>query len=358
DITIKNDGGVSDNYNIKVEGVPAGWTAEVFGKDLAGNCTNTKVTNSDTIAKNGMGSYCLVVTAPDGTPATNIPQSIKVNISSPSTGTSDSLTFTFNVAEQRLISFTPDRQGQLAPGGSIIYSHTLTNMGNVAEAVGDKTLNFILPTPTAGETVTVYVDANGDGIFDANELVTGTALGTLNSILQNTKLDTGKLAGLQQGESVTVYVKVEAAAAATAGQSYTSTVKIQPETSATLGSNSILSITDRTVINLGSVRLVKTQGLSANCTDQPTAYVSTNLAAKPGQCVYYKIVASNDGNADATNVVISDTVPNYTQLYTGSLKPAQATELKGQISYNADRLTPAASATLEFAVKVDGLSTP
>ena len=358
DITIQNQGGVSDNYNIKVEGVPAGWTAEVFGKDLAGNCTNTKVTNSDTIAKNGMGSYCLVVTAPDGTPATNIPQSIKVNISSPSTGTSDSLTFTFNVAEQRLISFTPDRQGQLAPGGSIIYSHTLTNMGNVAEAVGDKTLNFILPTPTAGETVTVYVDANGDGIFDANELVTGTALGTLNSILQNTKLDTGKLAGLQQGESVTVYVKVEAAAAATAGQSYTSTVKIQPETSATLGSNSILSITDRTVINLGSVRLVKTQGLSANCTDQPTAYVSTNLAAKPGQCVYYKIVASNDGNADATNVVISDTVPNYTQLYTGSLKPAQATELKGQISYNADRLTPAASATLEFAVKVDGLSTP
>nr|MCG4642276.1 hypothetical protein [Bifidobacterium bifidum] len=65
------------------------------------------MTNSDTIAKNGMGSYCLVVTAPDGTPATNIPQSIKVNISSPSTGTSDSLTFTFNVAEQRLISFTP-----------------------------------------------------------------------------------------------------------------------------------------------------------------------------------------------------------------------------------------------------------
>lgn len=361
DVTIKNTGGTPDNYNIAVEGVPTGWTAELFGKDGYGNCTNTKVTNSGTIANSGAGSYCLVVTAPDGTPATDIAKTITVKISSPSTGTNDSIGFDLTVAEQRAISFTPDRQGQLAPGGSIIYSHTLTNIGNVAEAAGGKTLNFALPTPAAGETVTVYVDVNGDGLLDdVKERVTGTGAGTLNSILQNAKLDKAALAGLQQGESVTVYVKVEAAATATAGQSYTSTVQIQPEAGATLGSNSILSITDRTVINLGSVRLEKFQ-FAADCTATPAdADYTVNLQnAKPGQCVFYKVTATNQGNADATAVAINDAVPAYTKYKGGSVarEPAAQgtapTEANGNVNYNVGTLTPGASATLKFAVTVD-----
>jgi len=358
DVTIQNTGGTPDNYNIAVEGVPTGWTAEVFGKDAAGNCTNTKVTNSGTIANGSTGSYCLVVTAPDGTPATSVPETITVKISSPSTGSNDSIGFKLTVAEQRAISFTPDRQGQLAPGGSIIYSHTLTNIGNVAEAAGGKTLNFALPTPTAGETVTVYVDVNGDGLLDdVKERVTGTGAGTLNSILQNAKFDKAGLAGLQQGESVTVYVKVEAAATATAGQSYTSTVQIQPESGAALGSNSILSITDRTVINLGSVRLEKFQ-FAADCTAAPAdADYTVNLQnAKPGQCVFYKVTATNQGNADATAVVINDAVPAYTTYKTGSIarnpltQGDAPTESGGNVNYKVGTLTPGTSATLKFAV--------
>ncbi|MNG48063.1 hypothetical protein D3C78_29570 [compost metagenome] len=360
DVTIKNTGGTPDNYNLAVEGVPTGWTAELFGKDASGNCTNTKVTNSGTIANGGTGSYCLVVTAPDGTPATSIPETITVKISSPSTGSNDSIGFKLMVAEQRAISFTPDRQGQLAPGGSIIYSHTLTNIGNVAEAAGGKTLNFALPTPAAGETVTVYVDADGDGVLDAEELVSTAAGHSLNEILQNAKFDKAGLAGLQQGESVTVYVKVEAAATATAGQSYTSTVQIQPEVGATLGSNSILSITDRTVINLGSVRLEKFQ-FAADCTATPAdADYTVNLQnAKPGQCVFYKVTATNQGNADATAVVINDAVPAYTKYKGGSVarepvaQGTAPTEANGNVNYNVGTLTPGASATLKFAVTVD-----
>lgn len=360
DVTIKNTGGTPDNYNIAVEGIPTGWTAELFGKDASGNCTNTKVTNSGTIANGGAGSYCLVVTAPDGTPATSIPETITVKISSPSTGSNDSIGFKLMVAEQRAISFTPDRQGQLAPGGSIIYSHTLTNIGNVAEAAGGKTLNFALPTPAAGETVTVYVDADGDGVLDAEELVSTAAGHSLNEILQNAKFDKAGLAGLQQGESVTVYVKVEAAATATAGQSYTSTVQIQPEVGAALGSNSILSITDRTVINLGSVRLEKFQ-FAADCTATPAdADYTVNLQnAKPGQCVFYKVTATNQGNADATAVVINDAVPAYTKYKGGSVarepvaQGTAPTEANGNVNYNVGTLTPGAYATLKFAVTVD-----
>ncbi len=39
------------------------------------------------------------------------------------------------VAEKRGLSFTPDRQGQVAPGGTVEYVHVLTNSGNVTEGV-------------------------------------------------------------------------------------------------------------------------------------------------------------------------------------------------------------------------------
>lgn len=358
DITIKNSGNISDNYVITVPNVPIDWTVEVFEKDNNGNCTSSKVTNSGNIAQGASKSFCLVVTPPAGTPA-DTTKDIKVEIKSPATGTKDDITFNVRVAEQRQLTFTPDRQGQVAPGGTIVYSHVLTNTGNVTEGtVAVRPIDIDWSSTLQGANTSVYVDINNNGKIDAEELITGSNSAarslSLNEILAKINAS-NTAAGLSQNEAVTIFVKVEAPATVSAGESDTTIISFKPT-----GNNKPLevSITDRTVINLGSVRLVKTQGLSANCTDQPTAYVSTNLAAKPGQCVYYKIVASNDGNADATNVVISDTVPNYTQLYTGSLKPAQATELKGQISYNADRLTPAASATLEFAVKVDGLSTP
>jgi trimeric autotransporter adhesin len=112
-------------------------------------------------------------------------------------------------------------------------------------------------------------------------------------------------------------------------------------------------VTDRTVINLGQVRLLKTQALSADCSTAPTAYVTTDLKAKPGECVYYRIVATNEGNADAKSVTITDMVPSYTVLQAGSIKPAEATASNGQISYAVGTLTPASSATLDFAVKVE-----
>ena len=281
-------------------------------------------------------------------------QNIKVEISSPATGSKDDITFNVKVAEQRQLTFTPDRQGQIAPGGTIVYSHTLTNAGNILEGVSASyPIEINWNSTLQGANTSVYVDLNNDGQLTADELITGNSAFERNASLLQLLAKTGN-AGLSQNEAVSIIVKVEAPATATAGESDTTSV-----TFTATGTNkpAAVTVTDRTIINLGQVRLVKTQGLSANCSDQPTAYVSTNLAAKPGQCVYYKIVASNDGNANATNVVISDTVPSYTKLY-GTVEPTGATQSNGQISYNVGMLTPAASATLKFAVKVDGLITP
>ncbi|SCC72472.1 DUF7619 domain-containing protein [Acinetobacter albensis] len=349
DITIKNTGNIPDNYIITVPNIPTGWIAEVYEKDVSGNCTATKVTNSGNVANGAAKSFCLIVTPPAGTPADTVTgKDIKVEISSPATGTNDDITFNVKVAEQRQLTFSPDRQGQVAPGGTLVYSHTLTNTGNVLEGETKYPIEINWSSTLLGMNTSVYVDLNKNGTIDANELVTGATVAARNASLTALLAQTNG-AGLSQNESVTILVKVEAPATATAGESDTTIVTFKPT-----GTNkpADIIVTDRTVINLGQVRLVKTQAV-AECATVPTVYGTTDLQAKPGQCVYYKIVATNDGNANATNVVIADMVPSYTQLYSGSLKPAAATQTNGQVSYTVNTLTPATSATLEFAVKVD-----
>lgn len=351
DVTIKNQGNIPDNYVITVPNIPTGWVAEVFEKDSSGNCTTAKAANSGNIAAGGSQSFCLVVTPPAGTPA-DTAKDIKVEIQSPSTGTKDDITFNVKVAEQRQLTFTPDRQGQVAPGGTIVYSHTLTNTGNVLEAETKYPLEIDWTSTLQGVNTSVYVDINNDGLMTSDELITGASAADRNTSLTNIlkKINSYNTAsGLSQNEAVTILVKVEAPATATAGESDTTIVTFKPT-----GGNKPANVlvTDRTVINLGQVRLLKTQALSADCTTAPTTYVTTDLKAKPGECVYYRIVATNEGNAEAKNVTLTDMVPSYTVLQAGSIKPAAATESNGQISYAVGTLTPAASATLDFAVKV------
>lgn len=351
DITINNQGNVSDNYIITVPTVPTGWTVEIFEKDASGNCTSVKVANSGNIKAGEAKSFCLVVTPPAGTPAaTN--KDIKVEITSPSTGTKDDITFNVSVEEQRQLSFSPDRQGQVSPGGTVVYSHILTNTGNVLEGDAVKyPVNIDWSSTLQGANTSVYVDINKDGKLTSDELITGNDAVTRNQSLAALLALTGD-AGLSQNEAVTIFVKVEAPATATAGEADTTIVTFKPT-----GTNkpADVFITDRTGINLGQIRLVKTQALATDCAVVPMTYAATEIKAKPGQCVYYKIVASNDGNVAAENVVITDMVPSYTTYLDQSAVPTTAAPATGakDVKYNVGTLTPATTAELKFAVKID-----
>ena len=360
DATIKNTGNVADNYTITVPNVPAGWTVEIFEKDGNGYCTTTKVTNSGNIAAGAAKSFCVTVTPPAGTPAGDT-KNIQMNIESPSTGTADIITYQVKVAEKRGLSFTPDRQGQVAPGGTVEYVHVLTNSGNVTEGVSGYLINVNWSSTLSGANTSVYVDLNNNGKADTNELITGDTeaarSASLATLLANTTTagTTNTVAGLSQNESINIIVKVEAPAIATAGVTDTTVVTFKPT-----GTNTPLnvSVTDLTTINLGQVRLLKTQALGS-CTIAPTTgFDATNVFAKPGECVYYRVTASNDGNVNATNVVISDMVPSYTTYLSGSIKPATTvttapTTTSKEVKYTVGTLTPSESATLEFGVKVD-----
>ncbi|RKG40255.1 MULTISPECIES: DUF11 domain-containing protein [Acinetobacter] len=370
DATIKNNGNVPDNYVITVPNVPTDWKVEIFEKDSSGNCTTTKATNSGNIQNGSEKSFCVTITPPPGTPA-GTEKDIKVEIKSPSTGTSDFIVYQVEVAEQRGLTFTPDRQGQVAPGGTVEYVHTLTNTGNVVEGAAavkadaaktgyEYDLQLEWTSTMTDVNTSIYVDLNGNGQADTSELITGTTPAALNASLKTLLETSGGTTpadkGLSPNESIQIIVKVQTPATATAGEKDTTILTFTPTGT---GAPGAVSITDLTTINLGQVRLSKTQALATACGTVPanTAFVTSNIKAKPGECVYYRVTAVNDGNQNATAVKISDMVPSYTTYVANSIKPTtgttEPTTTSKEVRYDVGTLTPAATATLEFAVKVD-----
>ena len=129
-----------------------------------------------------------------------------------------------------------------------------------------------------------------------------------------------------------------------------------------------LKNTDLTTVTEGQVRLVKGQALVDCTTGIAASYTQAAVSAKPGQCVKYRIVATNEGNATVTDVVISDNTPSYTQLNVtageaGTAVTATGATLqnpttytngyKGTISAAQASFAPNATASLEFVIKVD-----
>ncbi len=346
-LAVTNFGSTSDNFNISSD-LPTGWTVKYYTSDAAGNCSTNQVTNTGNIAVNGTAYLCAVVTSPaNATPADS--RDIVFAVTSSGTGLTDSIKDRVTINEVRNLSFTPDRTGQIAPGGTVTYIHTLINNGNVTEGAGANTLPFaITHAGNLGATTSVYVDLNNNGLAENTELVTGTDLTALLAT------GTANGAGLQPGESVTILVKVEAPSNATAGQADTSTVTITPTAGA------VVHIDDTSTVNIGQVRLTKQQAADANCDGTPEgSYTQNAIQAKPGTCISYQITAANDGNAGVSNVVISDAVPVYTTLQPAPA-PALTPAAKGSVTVNgsalassAFTLAPTESVNLNFTVKIN-----
>lgn len=360
-IAVTNQGSTADNYNLGTEqALPSGWTVEYFVADSAGVCSSTKVTNTGAIQPNATAYFCAKVTpSTDATPANS--QDIVFTINSPATGLTDKMKDRLVVEAVRGLSFLADQQGQVAPGGTIVYKHTLTNNGNVVEGLADGTLSVSIThdPATSGFVTSVYVDKDNDGVADSTELVTGN---DLTAWLEKTGGTTSAFDGLSPNESVSILVKVEAPSNATAGQADLSIVTITPTGELnSIAAPAAVTVTDKTTVNIGQVRLEKLQALDDDCNGAEEGNFGTStLQAKPGACIIYQIKAVNDGNQAVTKVVITDAVPSYTTL--GST-PAAALDpvSKGSVLNTANNLkstefalAPSETVTMKFSVKVDG----
>lgn len=346
-VEIYNGGNSADSFNLTAT-VPPGWT--VVFKDAAGNV----VTNSGSIPPGTTVDLFATVTPPNNA-LVDPTNDVVLTVTSPVSGLTDSIKNNVAITEDREITFTPDRIGQIAPGGTVVYSHTLTNAGNVVEgdALGELPL-AVNTAGIAGVTVTVGVDLDNDGVLDNNEIVQG---GDLNSVVP---------AGLLPFTSYTVLVKVEAPTGALVGQQEITTVTVTP-TGAINGvaAPAVVDIVDTTTVAV-PVRLVKTQSVDANCdgvSDSGTYGLGT-ISAEPGQCVVYRIVATNEGSSAVNTLVITDSTPAFTTIDTpataiiGAAAPVAATvpgvvDQAGTVSHDVGVLAPAATAQLDFGVEID-----
>ena len=326
--------------------LPAGWTV-VFR-----DSTGTVITNTGIVASGATAVVFADVTVPAGQAAIPAGLPITFRALSPSTGSADKITDSVIVNTIRSVTVTPTNVGQVTPGGSVIYTHTIANAGNVPENVGGlNTIALSLGETQAGFTSVVYLDANNNNIIDATDPVI------------NTPLDLGSIAA---GTSKQLLVKVTASSGVGIGVLNTTTL-----TATTAGvingaaAPAVVTTTDSTTVISGNIVLLKEQALDAACDGTPdTAYsvATITTGAIPTACIRYRVTATNNGSANVDGLVLSDATPVSTTYIAGT-NPAVTTPAStvttpasgaaGTVSATIGTLTPSASVVLTFGVMIN-----
>src|SRR5262249_33779542 len=141
---------------------------------------------------------------------------------------------------------------QVIPGGFVVYAHTLTNTGNVAEGNGTvSTVALSRGDSQAGWSSALYWDTNGSGIFDAGDLPIA---------------DLSTLGGLAPGASVRLFAQVFAPAGAPLGQLNTTTVTATTSNGTYVSAvPAPASATDATTIINGQLTIAKAQSMDRDC---------------------------------------------------------------------------------------------
>jgi uncharacterized repeat protein (TIGR01451 family) len=357
-----NRGAAADNYNLAASTVssfasttlPTGWTVVFKADGGAGNCSTTgaTLTNTGSVAAGGNVVICASVTVAAGYAASTT--SVYFRALSPNSGATDTINDAVTVSATRALAFVTNHSGQIAPGGSYVYSQTLTNTGNVTE--GNGTVSSIAFTSTnnqSGWTSQLYYDADGGSTLDSSD---PQITGNLNAVA-------GLSAGLAPGQSITIFVKVIAPSGATVGavDTTTNTATTTNVSYTTTVPAAAVAVDTTTVIN-SNLTIVKAQALDTGCTGPTgsTVYSTGSVNAKPGQCVDYQITVTNQGTTNATTVVVSDSTPTYTTLSTavattaGTIAAgAPAVGGTGSLSANVGTLTPGQTAIVTFGVMIN-----
>jgi trimeric autotransporter adhesin len=358
---LNNTSTVDDNYDLSVtSALPAGWTVAFKADGGAGNCSTTgaTITNSGIINASNSRLICAEVSvASTGTGAVAGTTNITFRAQSSASGAFDTKVDAVTVNTIHNVVLTPNNTGQAFPGNFVVYTHSISNNGNVTETISFPAGTFLTDSAATWSSV-LYRD-------------NGTTPGALDAA--DTSVSSATTFTLAPGASATLFAKVTAPLTATAGQTDTTTI-----TAAYNSGAATTSATDITTVISGVLNLAKDQALDAACDGTPdTAYGNGTITARPGQCVRYRITATNSGTANVTSVVLSDSTPANTLYNTGgTCFPAGAPGSFGAattvgtvattpagaaanctasvtVSATVGSLTPSQSAVLTFGVQVN-----
>lgn len=356
-LTVTNTSGAADNYDLAASSdstdtgapgldnltLPAGWTV-VFRNG------GSTITNTGPIAAGGSLAISVDVTVPLGAAAVPTPgQSLFFQALSPVSSALDVKHDAVIVNTIRNVVITPDNTGQVFPGGSVVYAHTLTNNGSVPEPAASITLSSAESSGLWASQI--FRDVNGDGVLDGGDTPIASA---------------ADVPVLAPGATLAILVRVNAPPGAPVGSINTTTVTATP--SATVNGTAPSapdSAVDTTSVVSGNLTLQKEQALDAGCDGTPdAAYVTGALSALPGTCILYRITATNAGTTDITALIISDATPTETTESTlVSVTPGGAGNVTepgiggtGTIQVDVGAvgpLTPGSSVVVGFGVQIE-----
>lgn len=358
-VYVNNGGTINDTYNLTSASVPAGWTVTYRADGGVGNCSTTGAILTQTTVNAGANRLvCAIVTVPATTSGNAAPGTYPVDFiatSATNPAVTDTLRDAVTVATVRSVTLTPNNTQQTFPGGSVTYTHILTNLGNVAE-----TMSFpagFLTNSRAGWTAAAFQD-DGDGVFTGGvDDAAAQAINTAPAIV------------LQPGavnSTRVLYVRVFSPPGATAVDPANVTTL-----TATYNTTSTAVATDTTSVTDGLL-LTKSQR-TINCDGTPTVPPGTLSAAPipagpltaPGRCLQYQIVGQNTTAASLNSVIINDNIPGSTTLNiagaaacasvstTAGTVTAPANGATGTISVNVGTMVTGSSVTIAFCVRID-----
>ncbi|MGA6137075.1 hypothetical protein ACPER7_12315 [Acinetobacter dispersus] len=352
-LVIRNNSTVSNNYNLYASSttidinsinttLPSDWGVKFFNGDATCQTLQGEITSTGNLAAGAIKQYCAVVTVPANTTLTSLP--IWFAMKSPMNAQGDSIKDQVDVAVRNL-TLANDQQGRVNVGGTVVYLHTLKNMGTFVEGdtAGKVSLSVVPQNINDGFIYTLYYDANNNGVLDPTDPIA---------------TDLSITGGLKPQSSVQLLLKAQAPLTATNGVSSAANIVVSA-TNIIQGLNlATIQNTDLTTVDPTQLRLTKEQAKDEACVfiNVTTAtYASNPLTIKPNQCVTYRLTIKNDGSTPAANVVINDVVPAYSILRTTlppSISKGSVTVSGDQISGNIGALAPQEQAALYFSIRV------
>lgn len=261
------------------------------------------------------------------------------------TGTGGDSSTPVNFSDRGL-TLTGSTTAELPPTSATpaTYTETITNTGN---------------NPETGLTFTITNPSTTDNITPSNVVYTAPD-GTKTTLTPNGSGVYTIPGSIGSGQTGTITYDVATTGAAVSS-SETNTITLIPLAVNGTTTPTVAAVTNTT--NVEGLKLAKTQAIDANCdgTAEGT-FVDTAITGTPGQCVVYRITATNSMTTKSlTNVVISDLASQWntkaTYVANSGRDSASGSVTPPGLSVVSSSLTlPASGGTgyLQFAVKING----
>ena len=352
---VNNTEAISDSFNLTVAGTPAGWAIAFRADGGAGNCTTVGAVfaNTGAIAAGANRQVCAEVTVPAATTGQAAPGTYNLDFRAESALNAtvfDVKRDAVTVNALRAMTLTPNGAQVTFPGGSVLYTHTLANLGNVNEPVTFVAGFLTDSRAPQGWTSVAYRD-NGNGTFDpgvddvpANQVTVATAF-TVNV-----------------GANQVFFVRVTSPGTALPADP----ANITTLTATYNAGASTASATDSTTVNTGLVLLKEQVAVSCAAPGPHAGYSAAAIppgpATVPGSCIAYRITATNGSGVALAGVTVNDNIPANTRQRNSCGAPAAAPAgpvvsspgdgNAGTVSAAIGALAPAQVSVLSFCVRI------